>query len=121
MVHVDDRYAKQWWKEYVDIRSSHRDRTVKIFAPDEAGRNRLICHTVAPVRSGRLLDTPTQAARFVSLIPHAVTRSVGRMEEAKVEQWSHAHTILSRGCGDVEDHTTLLCGLFLGLGLDAYV
>jgi hypothetical protein len=81
----------------------------------------LICLSVAPIQSGRLVDTPMQAARFVSLIPHAVTRSVGRREEAKVEQWSHAHTILSRGCGDVEDHTTLLCGLLLGLGLDACV
>ena len=25
-------YAKQWWKEYLQIRPSHRDRLVKIFA-----------------------------------------------------------------------------------------
>jgi len=114
-------YAKQWWKEYVDIRPSHRERAVKIFVPDECGRNRLICLVVTPVQPGRLVDTPLQAARFVALIPHTVARSVGRREAAKVEQWSHPHTILSRGCGDVEDHATLLCGLFLGLGLDAYV
>ena len=114
-------YAKQWWKEYVDIRPSHRERAVKIFAPDESGSNRLICLAISPVMSGRLVDTPTQAARFVSLLPHEVARGVGRGRDggAKVEQWSHPHTTLSRGCGDVEDHATLLCGLFLGLGLDA--
>ena len=26
-------YAKQWWKEYLDIRENHRERLVKIFAP----------------------------------------------------------------------------------------
>ena len=25
-------YAKQWWKEFLQIRSSHKDRLVKIFA-----------------------------------------------------------------------------------------
>ena len=25
-------YAKQWWKEYLQIRPSHQDRLVKIFA-----------------------------------------------------------------------------------------
>jgi hypothetical protein len=81
----------------------------------------LLSSQVAPVMSGRLIDTPTQAARFVSLLPHEVARGVGRGRDggAKVEQWSHPHTTLSRGCGDVEDHASLLCGLFLGLGLDA--
>ena len=25
-------YAKQWWKEYLEIREVHKNRTVKIFA-----------------------------------------------------------------------------------------
>lgn len=25
-------YAKQWWKEFLQIRPTHKDRTVKIFA-----------------------------------------------------------------------------------------
>ena len=25
-------YAKQWWKEYLQIRATHRERLVKIFA-----------------------------------------------------------------------------------------
>ena len=32
-------YAKQWWKEYLQIRVSHSQRLVKIFAPDERGTN----------------------------------------------------------------------------------
>ena len=30
-------YAKQWWKEYLQIRAAHSQRLVKIFAPDERG------------------------------------------------------------------------------------
>ena len=32
-------YAKQWWKEYLQIRPSHKDRLVKIFA--QVSRKRL--------------------------------------------------------------------------------
>ena len=34
-------YAKQWWKEYLQIRASHSQRLVKIFAPDERGTHDL--------------------------------------------------------------------------------
>ena len=39
----------------------------------------------------------------------------------RVEVWHSIQSFLSRGCGDSEDHSVLLCNLLLGFGLDAYV
>lgn len=72
------------------------------------------------MRAGRLLDTPRQAARFVSLIGYnKITPSFGINEQ--VEQWLNLHTFLVRNRGDSENHSILLCNLLLGFGLDAYV
>ncbi|ELT93283.1 hypothetical protein CAPTEDRAFT_130762 [Capitella teleta] len=111
-------YAKQWWQEYLQIRSSHKDRLVKIFAQDENGANRPVCSYVKPMRAGRLLDMSRQAARFCSLIGYEKVAMVGG---GKAEQWSAMHTFLSRNKGDCEDHCNLLCSLLLGFGLDAYI
>ena len=113
-------YAKQWWKEYLEIRDDHKNRLVKIFAQDENGINRPVCSYIKPMRTGRLIDTPRQAARFVSLIGYnKVTSTFGINEQ--VEQWLHLHTFLVKNCGDSENHSILLCNLLLGFGLDAYV
>ena len=56
-------YTKQWWREYLEIRSTHSQRLVKIFAPDETGVNHPVCSYVRPLRAGRLLDSPRHAAR----------------------------------------------------------
>ncbi|XP_041375156.1 centrosomal protein of 76 kDa-like [Gigantopelta aegis] len=112
-------YCKQWWKEYLQIRDAHRDRLVKIFAQDENAINRPVCSFVKPLRAGRLLDTPRQAARFVSLMHHEKVATLGGGD--KVEQWTNIHGFLCRNKGDCEDHAVLLCCLLLGFGLDAYV
>ncbi|BFZ19803.1 hypothetical protein BsWGS_22842 [Bradybaena similaris] len=112
-------YAKQWWKEYLQIRDSHSERLVKMFAQDENGFNRPVSSFVKPLRAGRLLDTPRQAARFVALMHHEKVQALGGGD--KVEQWTSAHAFLCRNRGDCEDHTVLLCSLLLGFGLDAYV
>ncbi|XP_064610638.1 centrosomal protein of 76 kDa-like isoform X2 [Liolophura sinensis] len=112
-------YAKQWWKEYLQIRPSHQDRLVKIFAQDENATNRPVCSFVKPLRAGRLLDTPRQAARFVNLIEHERVQAVGGGETR--EQWTTMHAFLCRSKGGCEDHALLLCSLLLGFGLEAYV
>jgi centrosomal protein CEP76 len=72
------------------------------------------------MRTGRLLDSPRQAARFVSLIGYnRLMPSFGISE--KSEQWLHLHTFLVKNRGDCENHSILLCNLLLGFGLDAYV
>ncbi|GFS20157.1 centrosomal protein of 76 kDa-like [Elysia marginata] len=112
-------YAKQWWKEFLQIRDSHQDRLVKMFAQDENGVKRPVSSFVKPLRAGRLLDTPREAARFVSLMHHEKLQSLGGGD--KVEQWTNAHAFLCRNRGDCEDHAVLLCSLLLGFGLDAYI
>ena len=89
-------YAKQWWREFLQIRSSHTNRLVKIFAQDECATNRPVCAFVRPLHAGRLLDSPRQAARFVSLLGYEHTQSVGG---GKAEMWSSLHAFLCKGKG----------------------
>ncbi|MEE6464551.1 hypothetical protein FKM82_006291 [Ascaphus truei] len=112
-------YAKQWWREYLQIRPSHNSRLVKIFAQDENWINRPVCCFVRPLRAGRLLDTPRQAARFVNVLGYEKAPVVGG--GGKQEQWSTLLAFLCRNKGDCEDHANLLCSLLLGFGLDTYV
>ncbi|XP_072317230.1 centrosomal protein of 76 kDa [Eucyclogobius newberryi] len=113
-------YAKQWWREFLEIRPTHQSKMVKIFAQDENGVNRTVCSYVHVLRAGRLLESPRQAARFVSLLAHERAPVVGS-GAGKHEQWCTLLAFLCRGKGDCEDHATLLCSLLLGFGLDAYV
>lgn len=96
-------YSKQWWKEYLQIRPEHQQRLVKIFALDETGRSRSVSSFVWPLRAGRLLDGPRQAARFVSLIPFERSSSshvgVVTRREGGGEVWSSLHTILCQRKG----------------------
>ncbi|XP_013388058.1 centrosomal protein of 76 kDa [Lingula anatina] len=112
-------YAKQWWREFLQIRQSHGQRMVKIFAQDENCVNKPVCSFVRPLRAGRLLDTPREASRFVSLIGYEKVPVLGGGERA--EQWANMHTFLCRNKGDSEDHAVLLCSLLMGFGLDSYV
>ncbi|KAJ8412653.1 hypothetical protein AAFF_G00116040 [Aldrovandia affinis] len=112
-------YAKQWWREFLEIRLSNQTKLVKIFAQDENGVNRPVCSYVRVLRAGRLLDGPRQAARFVSLL--GMERAPVLGGGAKQEQWCTLLAFLCRGKGDCEDHATLLCSLLLGFGLEAYV
>ncbi|XP_053252558.1 centrosomal protein of 76 kDa isoform X1 [Podarcis raffonei] len=113
-------YAKQWWREYLQIRTSHNTRLVKIFAQDENGINRPVCSYVKPLRAGRLLDTPRQAARFVSVLGYERAPIIGG-GNSKQEQWCTLLAFLCRNKGDCEDHANLLCSLLLGFGLEAFV
>ncbi|XP_018412337.1 PREDICTED: centrosomal protein of 76 kDa isoform X1 [Nanorana parkeri] len=112
-------YAKQWWREYLQIRPSHSSRLVKIFAQDENWVNRPVCCYVRPLRAGRLLETARQAARFVNVLGYEKATVVGG--GGKQEQWCTMLAFLSRNKGDCEDHCNLLCSLLLGFGLEAYV
>uniref|UniRef100_G1KNT5 Centrosomal protein of 76 kDa n=1 Tax=Anolis carolinensis TaxID=28377 RepID=G1KNT5_ANOCA len=113
-------YAKQWWREYLQIRTSHNTRLVKIFAQDENGINRPVCSYVRPLRAGRILDTPRQAARFVSVLGYERAPVIGG-GNSKQEQWCTLLAFLCRNKGDCEDHANLLCSLLLGFGLEAFV
>eukprot|EP00696_Hemimastix_kukwesjijk_P014993 gnl/Hemi2/3085_TR1090_c0_g1_i1.p1 gnl/Hemi2/3085_TR1090_c0_g1~~gnl/Hemi2/3085_TR1090_c0_g1_i1.p1 ORF type:complete len:641 (+),score=176.65 gnl/Hemi2/3085_TR1090_c0_g1_i1:145-2067(+) len=111
-------YARSWWNEYLQVRELHKNRLVKIFGTSETGVNRCVCTFVRPLSAGRLLDSPAQAARFVSLLPYEKEEVVGG---GRKEIFNTTHTFLCKGRGDCEDHAILLCGLLLGFSLDAYV
>ena len=88
-------YSRQWWREYLQIRPEHGQRMVKISAMDESGRNRCVCSFVRPLRAGRLLDGPRQAARFVSLVPCERCGSVvGVGGRGGSDTWFSLHTML---------------------------
>lgn len=64
---------------------------------DENGTNRPVCSYVKPLRAGRLLDTPRQAARLVSLIHNEKVPTLGGGD--KREQWTNMHAFLCRNKG----------------------
>lgn len=96
-------YAKQWWREFLQIRPQHSDRLVKIFAQDETGTNRLTCSFVTPLRAGRLIDSAREAARFVSLIAYERAENVGG---GRTEMWCNMHSLLckNKGVRDLRRH-----------------
>uniref|UniRef100_T1J4Y7 Centrosomal protein of 76 kDa n=1 Tax=Strigamia maritima TaxID=126957 RepID=T1J4Y7_STRMM len=114
-------YAKQWWKEYLQIRSNNEQRYVKIFAQDENGSTHPVTQYIMPLQAGRLLETPNEAAWFVALIPYGAMTTVGGSSKSKMERWANIHTVLCLNKGDCEEHAILLCSLLLGFGLDAYM
>ncbi|KAM9644539.1 centrosomal protein of 76 kDa isoform 3-T3 [Morphnus guianensis] len=87
---------------------------------DENGVNRPVCSYIRPLRAGRLLDTPRQAARFVSVLGYERAPVIGG-GGGKQEQWCTLLAFLCRNQGDCEDHANLLCSLLLGFGLEAFV
>nr|KAJ3421190.1 Centrosomal protein of 76 kDa [Polyrhizophydium stewartii] len=89
-------YAKQWWGDFLQIRTSHADRLVKLFAYNELGKKLPVTSFMVPLRT-RWLETPRHAARFVSLLVYEKARAVG--DVGKMEIWRSAHTMLVAGRG----------------------
>lgn len=63
---------------------------------DENGVNRPVCSYVRVLRGSRLLESPRQAARFVSLLAHEKAPVVGG-GGGKQEQWCTLLSFLCRG------------------------
>ena len=115
------QYSTEWWEDYKTIHPSHSSRLVKLFLPTEDREYysyKPACALIEPILVGRAINTPYEAARFVSLIPFERRENPGG---AKIEIWHTMHSFLTLRKGDVEDHVVLLCNLLLGFGLDAYV
>ena len=64
---------------------------------DENSNYRPVCSFVTPLRAGRLLDTPRQAMRFVSLIRYDKQQTLGGGD--KLEQWCTLHAFLAKNKG----------------------
>lgn len=66
-----------------------------LYVQDENGVNRPVCSYIRPLRAGRLLDTPRQAARFVSVLGYERAPVIGG-GGGKQEQWCTLLAFLCR-------------------------
>lgn len=113
-------YAKAWWNDYKALNPAFKHRLVKIFAQSDNGDHQPVISFLCPLTADRVVESPSDAARFVSLLPFRRPEQLGGLP-ARRDTWHSLHaTIASRG-GDVEDHCTLLASLLLGFHLDAFV
>ncbi|KAF1330961.1 hypothetical protein FI667_g4705, partial [Globisporangium splendens] len=132
------QYAKRWWEEYRSEAAIYDDsgkrghdrdeyrkmtthlrpRLVKLFAEDDDGRFRMVCEFVTPLRAPAAIRSPSEAARFVGLLPYESNPVV---DGTRDDTWRSISAVLSVGKGDAQDHALLLVSLLLGCGLDAYV
>lgn len=130
------QYAKQWWEEYRSevaiyqnaqpgARDEHKDtgailgsksgshgrqRLVKLFAEDDDGRFRMVCKFLTPIRTPHAIKSPSEAARFVGLLPFEADPVVGG---ARDETWRSIPAFLSIGRGDAQDHAASLVYMWL--------
>lgn len=79
---------------------------------DENWVNRPVCSYVRPLRAGRLLDTPRQAARFVNVLGYEKATVVGG--GSKQEQWCTLLPFLSRNKVSVFFLFLFLCFVTIG-------
>eukprot|EP01064_Diplonema_japonicum_P012191 TRINITY_DN1964_c0_g2_i1.p1 TRINITY_DN1964_c0_g2~~TRINITY_DN1964_c0_g2_i1.p1 ORF type:complete len:667 (+),score=167.76 TRINITY_DN1964_c0_g2_i1:87-2003(+) len=117
-------YARRWWEELHAISDIFSTRNVKVFAnySSHSLQTSPVTSFVAPLTAPRVLDSPLQSARFVSLLTYDkdddkhVTSGAGQSDT-----WTSLLSFLCKGKGDYPEHANLLCSLLIGHGLDAYV
>eukprot|EP00760_Papus_ankaliazontas_P002034 PhM_4_TR10801/c0_g3_i1/m.52595/K16457/CEP76; centrosomal protein CEP76 len=120
-------YAKRWWNEFQSLHPLAAQRKIKVFVGigSNAGIQMVpITSLVQPLQTGRLLSSPMEAARFVSLIAVPDTPTP-RSTDSCLSGGDTSVTMsqlafLCTRQGDTHNMAILLCGLFLGFGLDAY-
>ena len=111
-------YAKKWWQEYLSVGAHVNHRLIKLLAQAEDGSSRCVCSFLQPIQARHALLSAGEAARFVSSI---ATVRHDAVAGSKSDVWLSLHSVLASRSGDIEAHAVLLCSIFLGLELDAYV
>jgi centrosomal protein CEP76 len=111
-------YAKKWWQEYLSAGAHVNHRLVKLLAQAEDGSSRCVCSFLQPIQARHALFSAGEAARFVSCVSTVRHDAVAG---SKSDVWLSLHSVLASRAGDIESHAVLLCSIFLGLELDAYV
>lgn len=110
--------AKSSWNEFVSKSEEFKQRPIKLIAYGEDGLQHCSCEFLRPLKCGRVLRTPKQAAYWVSLLQEdTVSQMLGDVSS----RWSSFETIASHGRAKSEERALLLCSFLLGFGLDAYV
>eukprot|EP00750_Incisomonas_marina_P006867 INCI14731.12.p2 GENE.INCI14731.12~~INCI14731.12.p2 ORF type:complete len:628 (+),score=100.91 INCI14731.12:2445-4328(+) len=114
------RYTHVWWRDFTDLATGFKHRTVQIYGEDPgSGEDQLVCQFVTPLQAHHVIESPLQAARFVSLLGYVAPRGVG--QRRLIEKWPCLHSVLVQRSGSARDHAVLLCSLLLGFHLDAFV
>ena len=125
-------YARRWWQEFHAFSPSFASRNVKVFTNIITHSTQMVpvTATVSALRPDRVLDSPYECSRFVSLLTYDYDddrvehpQGVSAMNPAKpaTDGWLNQFSFISRKKGDVPEHCTLLASLLLGHGLDAWV
>ncbi|CAG9577320.1 conserved hypothetical protein [Leishmania major strain Friedlin] len=114
-------YSRRWWSEYQGLRPTHKDRKVRLFASTSTGRMVPLTHFISPIQAECGLDSPQDAARFVSLL-RVTAEGTGSIGALSLEEsnWLSPFIFLSQRQGYHCNHAALLCSLLLGFGIDAY-
>jgi hypothetical protein len=112
-------YSKAWWADFKTSYPALKKRTVTIFAETESGNFSATPTFIIPLIADRVINSPAEAARFVSLLPYRDTDEGNIGPKRSI--WHSLHSIIAKRAGSAEDHAVLLASLLLGLGMDAYV
>ncbi|KAG5500539.1 hypothetical protein JKF63_03633 [Porcisia hertigi] len=114
-------YSRRWWSEYQEFRPTNKERKVRLFASTSTGRMVPLTHFVSPIQAEFGLDSPQDAARFVSLlrVTNDGATPIGSLGH-EGSNWLSPFIFLSQRQGHHCNHAALLCSLLLGFGIDAY-
>lgn len=110
-------YSTGWWNDFKELKLSVRP--IKLYAESQDGIWRPATTFIRELTGVRGISSPQHAARFVSLIP--LRKNEKGASGDRLEVWHRFPTFLALRMGDFEDHALLLCSLFLGFQLEAYV
>lgn len=114
-------YTRRWWSEYQGLRPTHKERKVKLFASTTTGRMVPVTHFVSPMQAEFGIDSPQDAARFVSLLRvTSDTLDPVNPLNAETNTWLSPFIFMAQRQGHSCNHAALLCSLLLGFGMDAY-
>ena len=91
-----------------------------VSAEDQDEAVHLLCEYLTPTQPPSEMKTKMQVARMVRGITWSADTDTFKKETRK-DVWQAPPFFLEMRKGDYEDHSLLMCNLFLGLGEDAYV
>ena len=126
------KVATEWWSKYSQVRECNINRVICLMAKTEYGQRFPLPSFIRIIKPCRSLPTPREAARYVSLLrerdrnghsigEQGLPSSSNYEVDSESRVWCTNPTIIFRKTGSVDELSTLLCSLFLGFGLNAYV
>mmetsp|Transcript_45249 Transcript_45249/g.125472 ORF Transcript_45249/g.125472 Transcript_45249/m.125472 type:complete len:800 (+) Transcript_45249:3-2402(+) len=89
-------------------------------AEDQDGNEHVYPEYLTAIMPPKDMNTPLKVARMVRMITWSDDEETFKNERRK-DIWQTPPFFMEMRKGDMEDHALLLCNLFLGLNMDAYV